>query len=216
MARCSRPLLHKNMHHSGNELINPFKALERAGLRKGSHIADLGCGALGHFVFPAAQMTGGEGRVYAVDIDKAALKAVERAARHDQYWNVIPVWSDIDVVNAARIQSGTIDLTILANNLYLSANRSGMVEEALRLTKPGGRILVIEWKPIRTTIGPPVENRMSAEEAQRYFAVDELDLIDEFDAGDSHFALVYAKHEPMRETEVVSTHIPEEMEAAEE
>lgn len=204
------------MRHSGNELINPFKTLERAGLRKGSHIVDLGCGALGHFVFPAAQMTGGEGRVYAVDIDKAALKAVERAARHDQYWNVIPVWSDIDVVNAARIPSESIDLTILANNLYLSANRAGMVAEAERLTKPGGRILVIEWKPIRTAVGPAVENRMSADDAKRYFADDELDLIDEFDAGDSHYALLYAKHEPMRETEVVSTHVPDEMEAAEE
>lgn len=68
------------MRYSGKELINPFKVLECAGLRKGSHIADLGCGALGHFVFSAAQMTGGEGRVYAVDIDKTALKAIERAA----------------------------------------------------------------------------------------------------------------------------------------
>lgn len=204
------------MHHSGNELINPFKALERAGLRKGSHIADLGCGALGHFVFPAAQMTGGEGRVYAVDIDKTALKAVERAARHDQYWNVIPIWSDIDVVNAARIPSQTIDLTILANNLYLSANRPGMVEEALRLTKPGGRILLIEWKPMKTTIGPPVENRMSATDAKRYFGANELDLVDEFDAGDSHYALVYAKQDVARETEVLSTHMPEEMEVADE
>ncbi|MCE9585917.1 class I SAM-dependent methyltransferase [Candidatus Uhrbacteria bacterium] len=204
------------MHHSGNELINPFKALERAGLRKGSHIVDLGCGALGHFVFPAAQMTGGEGRVYAVDIDKAALKAVERAARHDQYWNVIPIWSDIDVVNAARIPSGSIDLTVLANNLYLSANRAGMVEEALRLTKPGGRILVIEWKPIKTAIGPPIENRMSATEAKRYFGGNDLDLVDEFDAGDSHFALVYAKQDVARETEVLSTHMPEEMEVADE
>jgi ubiquinone/menaquinone biosynthesis C-methylase UbiE len=204
------------MRHSGNELINPFKTLGRAGLRKGSHVVDLGCGALGHFVFPAAQMTGGEGRVYAVDIDKTALKAVERAARHDQYWNVIPVWSDIDVVNAARIPSESIDLTILANNLYLSANRAGMVAEAERLTKPGGRILVIEWKPVRTAIGPAVENRMSADDAKRYFADDTLVLIDEFDAGDSHYALLYAKHESMRETEVLSAHVPDEMEAAEE
>ena len=203
------------MRHSGNELLNPYKVLECAGLRQGSHIADLGCGALGHFVFSAAQMTGGEGKVYAVDIDKTALKAIERAARHEQYWNVIPVWSDIDVMNAARIPSESIDLTIVANNLYLSANRSGMVDEALPLTKPGGRILVIEWKPILTIIGPPVENRMTAGDAKRYFAGDELILVDEFDAGDSHYALVYAKQESARETEVLSAHIPEEMQEAE-
>jgi ubiquinone/menaquinone biosynthesis C-methylase UbiE len=199
------------MRHSGNELINPFKVLERAGLRKGLHIADLGCGALGHFVFPAAQMTGGEGRVYAVDIDKAALKAIERSAKHDQYWNVLPIWSDIDVENAARIPSGSIDLTIASNNLYLSANRSGFVAEAIRLTKPGGRILVIEWKPVKTLIGPPIENRMPVEEAKRYFADRRLELVDSFDAGDSHYALVYAKESPPAQTEVLSTHVPTEM-----
>lgn len=201
------------MRHSGNELINPFKVLERSGLRKGFYVADLGCGALGHFVFPAAQMAGGDGRVYAVDIDKTALKAIERSARHDQYWNVIPIWSDIDVLNAARIPTGTIDLTIVANNLYLSSNRPGMVAEAERLTKPGGRILVIEWKPVRTVIGPPVENRMPAEEAKRFFSVPGLELIDAFDAGDSHYALLYAKERPADELQVLSAHIPDDMNA---
>jgi ubiquinone/menaquinone biosynthesis C-methylase UbiE len=166
---------------------------------------------LGHFVFPAAQMTGGEGRVYAVDIDKAALKAIERSAKHDQYWNVLPIWSDIDVENAARIPTASIDLTIASNNLYLSVNRAGLVAEAIRLTKPGGRILVIEWKPIKTLIGPPIENRMSAEEAKRYFADARLELVDSFDAGDSHYALVYVKELPPEQTEVLSTHVPAEM-----
>jgi len=201
------------MPHSGNELINPFKVLERAGLRKGFHVADLGCGSLGHFVFPAAQLTGGEGKVYAIDIDKIALKAVERSAKHDQFWNVVPVWSDIDVVNAARIPSQSIDLTIVANNLYLSANRPGMVSEAIRLTKPGGRILVIEWKPIKTLIGPPVENRMSIEDAMHYFDVAGLHFIERFDAGDSHYAIVYAKEHEAETTEVLSMHIPEDMSA---
>lgn len=196
------------MHHSGNELINPFKTLEYAGLQTGMTVADLGCGALGHFVFPAAQMVGGDGKVYAVDIDKAALKAVERTARFDQYWNVVPVWSDIEVANAARIPHESCDLTIVANNLYLSQNRAGLVAEAMRLTKPGGRILVIEWMPGRTPIGPAPENRMPIEEAKRYFADPELHLLGAFEPGDSHYALVYRKAVQPEETQVLSAHIP--------
>lgn len=181
------------MRHSGNELINPFKTLERAGIREGDTVADLGCGALGHFVFPAAQLVGGNGRVYAVDIDKHALKAVERAARHEQYWNIIPIWSDIEVVRAARIRDASCRLVIVANNLYLSRNRAGLVAEAMRLTAPGGRLLVIEWQACRTAVGPPPENRMAPVEAKRYFADPELELVDEYDAGDCHYALVYQK-----------------------
>lgn len=181
------------MRHSGNELINPFKTLERAGLREGDIVADLGCGALGHFVFPAAQLVGGNGRVYAVDIDKHALKAVERAAKHDQYWNIIPVWSDIEVVRAARIRDASCRLVIVANNLYLSRNRAGLVAEAMRLVAPGGAILVVEWQACRTAVGPPPEHRMPPHEAKRYFADPELELVDEFDAGDCHYGLVYRK-----------------------
>ncbi len=198
------------MRHSGNELINPFKTLEHAGLQVGMTVADLGCGALGHFVFPAAQMVGGDGRVYAVDIDKTALRAIERSARFDQYWNVVPIWSDIEVVHATHIPNGTCDLTIVANNLYLSQNRAGLVAEAMRLTKPGGRILVIEWKPGRMPIGPPPENRMAPQEARRYFADPELELLGGFEPGDSHYALVYRKYLPEQETQVLSAHIPNE------
>lgn len=184
------------MRHSGNELINPFKALERAGIQEGDTVADLGCGALGHFVFPAAQMVGGNGRVFAVDIDKNALKAVDRAAKQDQYWNITPVWSDIEVVRAARIRDASCRLVIVANNLYLSGNRAGLVAEAMRLTAPGGVILMIEWQACRTAIGPAPENRMAPVEAKRYFADPELELVDEFDAGDCHYALVYRKRAP--------------------
>lgn len=193
------------MHHSGNELINPWKTLERTGLGRGWFVADLGCGALGHFVFPAAQMTGGDGRVYAVDIDKHALKLVERTAKHEQFWNVFPLWSDIEVLNATRIPSGTLDLTIIANNLYLSANREGLVSEALRLTKPGGRLLVIEWKACPTDIGPALEHRLEADEAKQYFHRPDLVLLEEFDPGDCHYALVYRKEEP-HEAQVLSMH----------
>lgn len=181
------------MRHSGNELINPFKTLERAGVREGDTIVDLGCGALGHFVFPAAQLVGGNGRVYAVDIDKNALKAVERIAHHEQYWNIVPVWSDIEVVQAARIRDASCHVVLVANNLYLSQNRAGLVAEAVRLTTPGGRILVIEWQACKTAVGPAPENRMSPVEAKRYFADPALALVDEFDAGDCHYALVYQK-----------------------
>jgi ubiquinone/menaquinone biosynthesis C-methylase UbiE len=137
------------MRHSGTELINPFKVLEHVGIQPGWHVADLGCGALGHFVFPASQFVGGNGRVYAVDIDKSALKAVERAARFDQIWNIHPIWSDIEVVGATRIPEESLDLTLIVNNFFLSQEKAGLVKEALRLTKPDGLILLIGWNKVQ-------------------------------------------------------------------
>lgn len=192
------------MRHSGTELINPFKVLEHVGIRQGWFVADMGCGALGHFVFPAAQMVGGNGKVYAVDIQKTALQAIEKTAKHEQFWNVFPIWSDIDVVGAARIPPASLDLVIVANNFFLSQNREGLMAEAVRLAKPGGRILVIEWKKKRTSIGPAFENRLSPEEIKKEITNPDLHFVEQFDAGDSHDALLYQLPSREGETEVLS------------
>ncbi len=192
------------MHHSGLELINPFKVLERAGVQPGWWVADLGCGSIGHFVFPTAQMVGGEGRVYAVDIQKTVLKNIERIAKQEQAWNVQTVWSDIDVLNATRIPARSLDLTLVADNLYLSQNRAGLMAEAFRLTKHGGRLLIIEWKKEKTLLGPPVERRMSEEEARVAADHPELRFVEAFDAGDHHYGLLYERARSEQEARVVA------------
>lgn len=181
------------MYHRGNELINPVYVLTRVGIQPGWHVADLGCGSLGHFVFPAAKIVGSDGRVYAVDVQKIMLDAIERTARYEQFWNVHPVWSDLEVLQATPIPPNSLDLTIVANNLYLSRQREMFVAEAARLTKPGGIILVIDWKREPTVLGPPQEHRLSREDAQSYFPESRFLFADTFDAGDCHYALVYRR-----------------------
>ncbi len=180
---------------SGTELINPFKLLERVGVREGNRVADLGCGALGHFVFPAAQLVGGTGAVFAVDIQKSVLKQIEKGAKDQQFWNITPVWSDIEVFRATHIDEGTLDLTLLVNNLFLAQNREQLIREMARLTRPGGRIVVVEWKPTKSPIGPSPENRMSKEEAKREMKSSLLDFHDEFDAGEFHYGLIYLRND---------------------
>ncbi len=180
---------------SGTELINPFKLLERVGIREGQHVADLGCGSLGHFVFPAAQMVGGKGVVYAVDIQKSALEHIEKLAKEQQFWNVYPVWADIDVFRAIRIEVESLDLTLLINNLFLSQNRPSLVREMSRLTKPGGRVVVVEWKTAASPIGPPTAQRVSIEDAKQILHSPCLSFEEEFEAGPYHYGLIYLRTE---------------------
>lgn len=178
---------------SGTELINPFKLLERVGIREGQRVADLGCGALGHFVFPAAQLVGGKGIVYAVDIQRSVLEHVAKTAKDMQFFNVYPVWSDIDVFRATRIENGTLDLTLLINNLFLSQNRPQLVREMARLTKSGGRVVVVEWKTTSSPLGPAIEQRISAEDAKHLLETPLFKFVEEFDAGQYHYGLIYER-----------------------
>ncbi len=180
---------------TGTELINPFKLLERVGICKGWHVADLGCGATGHFVLPAAQMVGGEGKVYAVDIQRDVLEHVDRLAKREQFFNIHTVWADIDVYGATRIEPGTLDLCLLINNLYLSSNRPALIREMARLTKPGGRILVVEWKTVATPIGPSQDHRLTPEQSRNICHSPFMEYLDEIDVGHSHYGLLYERTE---------------------
>ncbi len=177
---------------SGSDLLNPFRVLERVGLRERMHVADFGCGAIGHFVFPSAQLVGPKGHVYAVDILKDALDMLERRSREDQYTNIHFVWSDIEVYRAAHIPDHTIDLALLVNVLFLVQRPVHVVAEMSRLVKKGGKALVIDWKPVATAIGPDVSRRLSGDEIKGYFEREGcFELMETFDAGRAHQALVF-------------------------
>lgn len=178
---------------SSTDVLNPFKIFERIGLRRGAWVADLGCGSRGHFVFPAAQMVGADGKVFAVDIQKIALQSIEKAARHEQFWNIETVWSDIEVVGAARIPDASLDATLVVDNLYLAENRDGLIQEAWRVTKPGGMLLCIEWMPGKTLLGPAGDRRLSDGEADRLWRRHGWAPVEAFEAGEFHYALVYQR-----------------------
>jgi len=78
---------HKRDHHSNfafkiitimhyNPMLpiirNPYKILERAGLKPGQNVLEVGCGP-GFFTIPAAHIVGEEGKVYAVDTHPLAI-----------------------------------------------------------------------------------------------------------------------------------------------
>jgi len=178
------------MHHGGTALLDPFALLERAGLDQGFHVADFGCGSLGHFIFPAASIVGGSGRVYAVDILKTALDAITRKARQHQYFNIHPVWSDIERVEATRIPPRSLDLALLVASLGSLSNREGVMQEVHRLLKPGGAFLIIEWKPEERVLGPQQEYRISLDELRVHVGEDRFHEEEAFDAGDAHYGLL--------------------------
>ena len=84
----------------GNILLDVGLILTKSGLEQGMAVADFGCGTTGHFVFPAADIVGRHGIVYAVDIMKVALEAIQRRVRKENRTNIITVWSNLEIFGA--------------------------------------------------------------------------------------------------------------------
>ena len=191
------------MIYAGTGLLDACALLDRAGLVSGSTVVDLGCGSLGHFVFPAADVVGAEGHVYAVDVQRSAVRRVEEEARREQYWHVHSVWSDVEHADPIPVPTVVADLTLIVNALYLSSQPERWVEEAFRITRSGGQLLVIDWHPEAEPLGPSKHVRLAPETIREWFSQQGWLVEDEvIVAGDHHYGLLCTKPDTIQEARV--------------
>ena len=115
-------------------LVGPFAAKSQA-------VADLGCGP-GFYTIPLAECVGPEGKVYAVDSDEKAIRAVEKKAGEGGLSNIETRVSSAG--GLSFIKDGTMDF-VLAHGLLCSmapGERDSAVREIKRILKPGGRAYI--------------------------------------------------------------------------
>lgn len=178
---------------TGTQLINPVKVLEAGNIREGQTVADLGCGALGHLVFPAARMVGGSGTVYAVDIMKSVLQSIESRKQMENTPQVKAVWGDIERRRGVKIADESVNLMLVVNNLFLAKDKMGIGAEALRMLGSLGTLVVVDWKPTDAPFGPPPGDRVAKEQAKLFMQTAGFRFVSEFEPGPYHYGLVFEK-----------------------
>jgi len=184
-----------NTSKGGTHLLDAeFLLSNKLGLRNGMTYADLGIGSAMHFIFPAAQMVGNEGKVYAVDIQKGLLSAAQSRARTEGLGNIETVWSDLEVYGAAKaITNDSLDALSLINVLYQTKEDEHVFNEANRMLKAGGKALVIDWLSNGASFGPPESARTSLDKVRQMAKVVGWREIEVFEPGTYHFAILFKK-----------------------
>ncbi len=178
---------------TGRTLLNPDALLDRIGVGRGHVVADIGCGALGHFLFPASRRVGADGRVYGVDIQRRALDMVSRSAEAERFFNIQPVWGDAERLRGTTLDDHHADVSLLINTLSSSSRPIDMVREVERVTRPHGIVLVVDWDHSGTVLGPSTQHRVAEETAKEWFNRHAFELEDAFSAGQDHYGLVFRR-----------------------
>src|SRR3989338_6079886 len=176
---------------SGTSLLNPRLLMEKVGVNEGMQVADLGCGAAGFFVLQSGKMVGKDGRVYAVDIQKSVLESMDSKARLEGLSNVVPVWSDLEILGATKIQAGSLDRAYLISTIHQSDQSGKMFFEAKRLLKPAGKLLLVDWKKEAAPFGPAPDKRVSKEDALKMAQAAGFVLAEEFVPGPYHYGFIF-------------------------
>jgi ubiquinone/menaquinone biosynthesis C-methylase UbiE len=131
-------------------------------LRPGLDVVDVGCGP-GFFTIPLARAVGPAGRVYAVDLRQDMLDLVAARAAEVGSANVTLLRSTGPGI---PVEDAVADLTLCALVLHDLSDPVPLVAELQRITRPTGKIAVIEWTP---EVDDPRRNRIPPERAAALF-----------------------------------------------
>lgn len=142
--------------------LQPERVLAQAGVRAGETVVDLGAGT-GLWTAPLAALVGPAGRVYAVDVEPIMVGEIRALIDERGLTNVEAVQAEAET--AVPLPAALADLVLLAFVLHEPGDPEAFLREVVRLLKPDGRVLVMEWQDWPTELGPPVEVRISREEA---------------------------------------------------
>lgn len=179
--------------HTNTHLLRPDLVAERAGVKAGQKIADLGCGRSGHLAFYLTRLVGAHGLVYAVDIIKPHLEEIDSELNRHEIKNLRTVWSDLELAGATNIEESSLDLVFIVNTLHQSKKPLDLLKEAARLTKSGAKLVVVDWSRHASPLGPDEKQRIDKRKLVDAVKKIGLYLDNEFTAGQYHFGLVLTK-----------------------
>lgn len=173
--------------------MDPGRIASSFGLSQGMRVADFGSGA-GYFTILMAKLLGDSGLVTAVDLMNPALETLRAKAKMEGLGNIQTVRSNLEVLGSSGLANDSQDMVLMANLLFQNSNKESIISEARRVVRPGGSIIVIDWRKRAGGFGPPDELRTDEEEMKRLvMGNDGFQFVGPIDAGIFHYGLIFKK-----------------------
>jgi ubiquinone/menaquinone biosynthesis C-methylase UbiE len=130
----------ESMRESGDLLVNTM------GITKGFKVLDLGCGD-GTTALPEARL-GAD--VLGVDIARNLVEAGNRRAKEEGLTNIN--FQEGDASNLHELKDHTFDLVVSIFGAMFAPMPFDVAKEMVRVTRPGGRIIMGNWIPNDPTL----------------------------------------------------------------
>ncbi|OHA17782.1 MAG: hypothetical protein A2664_04220 [Candidatus Taylorbacteria bacterium RIFCSPHIGHO2_01_FULL_46_22b] len=173
--------------------IHPRSHLSHLGIQSGQQIADFGTGS-GFYAFAAAEMLHGQGKVFAIDIQKDLLDRLKNEAVRRGLDTVSVVWGDVEQLGGTHLRDTSIDRVIISDVLSQAEDQGKVAAEAARIVKSNGKLLVVDWSDSSDLSGPDRSHLISAENAQVLFEAVGFAFEKKLPAGGHHYSFIMHKN----------------------
>ena len=165
----------------------PDEVIAALDLKPGETLADIGAGS-GYFSFRFARKVGDSGRVYAVDINSDMILHMNRYIRDKKIKNVTTILSAPD---DPLLADASINRFFICNTWHHVQNRPRYMALMKKMLKPGGQVIVLDYKKKQLPVGPPPEMKMARKRSSAEMEAGGFKLAKEHDFLPYQYFLVF-------------------------
>ena len=140
----------------------PDAALDAIALAPGSIVADVGAGS-GYMTVKMAKRVGPTGKVYANDIQPEMLLLLRQRLAKEKITNVEPV---LGAVDDPKLPADAVDLILMVDVYHEFQQPQIMLRRMRESLKPGGRLVLLEYRKEDPAIPIRFDHKMSVAEAK--------------------------------------------------
>jgi SAM-dependent methyltransferase len=144
----------------------PDLLVEELHLQHGMTVADIGAGSgyLSRRMAPLVE----PGRVFAVDVQPQMVALLTELSHKPEFRNLVPIQGDTDDV---KLPPASIDIAVLVDVYHELAYPYEIMGSLIRALKPGGRVVLVEYRGEDPTVPIKPLHKMSEVQVRREMRV---------------------------------------------
>jgi SAM-dependent methyltransferase len=167
----------------------PNQVMDALRIAEGSVVADIGAGG-GWFTIRLARRVSQNGRVYAVDVQRLMIEAIERRVQREGLANVQAKLGGFD---DPGLPAGALDAVLIVDALPEMENPVVLLRNVARSLKPQGRIGIIDYREGEGGPGPGPEERVAPREVVATAQLAGLKLLEQHTFLPYQYFLIFGK-----------------------
>jgi len=165
----------------------PQEVTKALNIKEGEVIADIGAGS-GYFTFGLARPVGEKGRVYAVDVSPDMIVHLNRRVRDLNLKNVVTILCAPD---DPLLADASVDRFFICDTWHHIGGHAKYLALVKRMLKPGGQVIMVDFKKAKTPVGPPMEIRIDRDDLVREMEANGFQLATEHTFLEYQYFLIF-------------------------
>jgi SAM-dependent methyltransferase len=156
---------------------NPGRLLKSLNIEPGQAVCDFGCGN-GYHTLQLAKRVGGQGVVYAIDIQPEMLAMLQERSNARGLQNIKPV---LATAEDSGLPADAFDLVLMVDVYHELADPPEVLKAVHRSLKPNGRLVLVEFREEDPDVPILPLHKMSQQQAVKELAANGYKLVEQFD-----------------------------------